>query len=675
MQQTHPSLPIFSDIDIATIETQLDGMLADSRKTIDTLATVEQPDWQNFALPLQNMDMALEDFFSPISHLNGVKNNDELRDVYQNCITKLTEYGSEVGQNAALFAAYERFAANPENGIDTAAQHQWLAHALRDFRLSGIALPEEQQTRFKAINARLAELGQTFSNHVLDATHAWHKHITDKNALAGLPESALQMLAQQAETRDKDGYLLTLDFPVYHAVITYADDRALRQEIYQAFMTRASDQGPQAGEFDNSEYMGETLALRHELAGLLDFSSYAERSLVTKMADSVAQVTGFLRELGTKARPYAEKELATLRTYAQETCGIDDLQSWDFSYISEKYRQSYFALSDEKLREYFPLTKVLDGLFALTEQMFAVSITEETDFDHYHPDVRFFTIRRDGQCVAGFYLDLYARQHKRGGAWMADCRSRYVRADGGEEIPVAFLVCNFRPATGDQPALLGHGEVTTLFHEFGHGLHHMLTAQKVAGISGIAGVEWDAVELPSQFMENWCWQAETIAMISQHFETGEALPATMLDAMLAAKNFNEGLMTLRQVEFALFDMLIHADTSITSAKQIQVTLDNVRQEVAVLSPPTFVRFQHGFSHIFAGGYAAGYFSYKWAEVLSADAFAAFEENGLFDKPTSQAFLHEILEVGSSRPAAESFEAFRGRAPSIDALLRHGGLAA
>ena len=675
MQQAYSSLPIFSNIDISGIEPQLDTLLAANRAQYAELAQISSPTWQNFALPIQIMDMTLEDFFSPISHLNGVKNTDELRDVYQNCIGKLTVYGSELGQDAALFAAYERLAANADNGIATPAQQQWLEKALRDFRLSGIALPAAQQERFKAINSRLAELGQAFSNHVMDATLAWQKSFDDVSALQGLPDSALALLQQQATNKSLDGYLATLDFPVYQAVITYADDRALRQEIYLAFMTKASNKGPQAGQFDNSDIMAETLALRQEMAQLLGFNSYAERSLATKMASRVDEVTGFLQELAKKARPFAEKELTVLRDYAAQACGITDLQSWDFSYVAEKYRQSHYALSDEKLREYFPLEKVLEGLFGLSERLFDVHFEAVDQLDLYHPDVHFFDILRNGQRIASFYLDLYARDHKRGGAWMADCRSRYVKADGAEDTPVAFLTCNFRPASGDRPALLSHDEVTTLFHEFGHGLHHMLTTQNVAGISGIAGVEWDAVELPSQFMENWCWQPESIGMISEHFESAEPLPQAMLDAMLAAKNFNEGLMTLRQVEFALFDMNIHADIGINDAEQIQQALDAVRQQVAVLLPPADVRFQHGFSHIFAGGYAAGYFSYKWAEVLSADAFAAFEEQGLFDKATSDSFLHNILEVGSSRPAAESFAAFRGRAPSIDALLRHAGLVA
>ena len=667
------SLPTFSDIVIGDIEHKLDAILAENRALIKQLVALTPLSWQNFAMPIQHMDMRLEDFFSPISHLNAVKNSDELRDVYQACIAKLTAYGTELGQNSQLYLQYKKLHDGDEFLHYTPAQQQWLKKALLDFHLSGIDLAEVEQQRFKAIKNRLAEISQTYSNNVLDATAAWKRPVT-KAELAGLPESSLGLLAQQAKASDGDcAYLLTLDFPVYHSVITYADSRKLREEIYTAYMTKASDQGPNACDNDNSEVMVEILNLRQELAEILDFENYAERSLATKMANNVDEVETFLESLAQKARLSAQGELQTLKEWAAENLKMHDIQSWDFSYVSEKYRQAFYALNDEELREYFPLEKVLSGLFDIANRLFGISISAVENIDRYHEDVQFYQISRDGQVIAGFYLDLFARDKKRGGAWMADCRSRYIKADNQEELPIAFLTCNFRPASEGKSALLGHGEVTTLFHEFGHGLHHMLTTQNVAGISGIAGVEWDAVELPSQFLENWCWQAQSINLMSEHYDTKAALPEAMLNAMLAAKNFNEGLMMLRQVEFSLFDMRLHCAKKIQSSEQIQKVLDAVRDEVAILRPPTTVRFQHAFSHIFAGGYAAGYFSYKWAEVLSADAFSAFEENGLFDVVTGQSFLQNILQVGSSRPASESFAAFRGREPSTDALLRHAGL--
>ncbi|NRB37374.1 MAG: M3 family metallopeptidase [Pseudomonadales bacterium] len=667
------SLAEFSAINIAAVEAELDQIISSNKSKIDVLTQLDDVSWANFSDPIQQMDMCLEDFFSPVSHLNAVKNSDELRDVYQACIAKLTAYGTELGQNSALQQQYKKLQDAAEFENYSAAQKQWIKKTLLDFHLSGVDLPPAEQERFKTIKNRLAELAQTYSNHVLDATAAWKRPATEAE-LKGLPDSALAMLKQQAQASEIDcEYLLSLDFPVYQAVITYADDRGIREEIYKAYMTKASESGPNAGEFDNSELMVEIVNLRQEMAAILSFDNYGERSLATKMANSVDEVTGFLEKLAHQAKPFAEQELQTLQSWSAENVGLEKVESWDFAYVSEKYRQAFYALNDEALREYFPLQKVLSGLFEIVGRLFNIQIEECDNFDRYHDDVAFYQIKRDGQIIAGFYLDLFARDKKRGGAWMADCRSRYIKADGEEELPIAFLTCNFRPASEGKPALLGHGEVTTLFHEFGHGLHHMLTTENIAGVSGIAGVEWDAVELPSQFLENWCWQAESIQLIAEHYETKEALPQAMLDAMLAAKNFNEGLMMLRQVEFSLFDMHLHCADRLADAGQIQAVLDVVRSEFAVISPPDYVRFQHAFSHIFAGGYAAGYFSYKWAEVLSADAFSAFEEHGLFDQKTGTAFLENILQVGSSRPAAESFKAFRGREPSTDALLRHAGL--
>jgi oligopeptidase A len=673
MQQASLSLPEFSNIDITSIEAQLAALLSANRQHVQQLVRLNAPTWQNFAQPVQAMDMAIADFWAPVSHLNAVQNSDALRDVYQRCIAMLTEYSSELGQNEELYKAYKALEESADFKTYNSAQQQWIKKALRDFHLSGVDLEPAKKQRFKDIKARLADLSQTFSNHVLDATAAWQKHILDKTELQGLPESSLAMLQQIAKSKSLEGYVITLDGPVYQAVMMYADDRSLRQELYMAYMTKASDQGPNAGQFDNSQIMVETLRLRQEIAALLGFACYSERSLFTKMADTVEEVIHFLNDLAEKSVPFARREVAELNRYGREKFGLDAIASWDFAYVSEKYRQEHFSLSDEILREYFPLETVLSGLFTIVGKLFGITISADLDFDSYHPDVRLYNVQKDGEHIASFYFDLFAREKKRGGAWMADCRSRWQKTPETQEIPVAFLTCNFRPSTQDQPALLGHGEVTTLFHEFGHGLHHMLTTQTIAGISGISGVEWDAVELPSQFLENWCWEEESIRLISAHFKTGEPLPHELLGSMLAAKNFNAGITMTRQLEFALFDMAIHSDVTIDKAEKIQAHLDAVREKTAVITPPREVRFQHAFGHIFAGGYAAGYYSYKWAEVLSADAFSLFEEKGLFDQFSGECFLKNILQVGSSRPAAESFAAFRGREPDVQPLLRHSGL--
>lgn len=673
MQQTPLSLPVFSTINIQTIAAQLDEILTSSREKISVLQHEPAPTWESFAIPMQALDMAIEDFWSPISHLNGVKNSDELREVYQRCIEQLTQYSAEMGQNKDLFNAYQRLAAAPEYQQYSPAQKAWVQKALREFTLSGIDLSPEKQERYKAIQSELAALSQQFSNHVLDATAAWHKLITQESELAGLPAAMLAMLKQMAQAKAMDGYLITLDAPIYMAIMMHADNRALREELYRAYMSKASDQGPHAGKFDNSQVMVDILQLKQESAKMLGYASYAERSLVTKMAKNPAEVNTFLNELLVKAMPFAEQEMTILQSYAETSLGIKQIQSWDFAYASEKYRLEHFALSDELLRDYFPLETVLEGLFAIVGKLFGIDIKRLLEVDVYHDDVRFYEIHQNHHVIAGFYVDLFSRDKKRGGAWMADCRSRWQKTSGAEELPVAFLTANFRPATADKPALLSHGEVTTLFHEFGHGLHHMLTTQIVAGVSGIAGVEWDAVELPSQFLENWCWQEASLRLMSAHYQTGEPLPHALLTSLLNAKNFNAGLMMLRQVEFALFDMQIHADTGIKTAQAIQTHLDSVRAKTALIMPPSDNRFQHAFGHIFAGGYAAGYYSYKWAEVLSADAFARFEEEGLLSAAVGKAFLTNILQVGSSRPAAESFKAFRGREPDSTALLRHSGL--
>lgn len=673
------NLPQFSDIDIQGLNQKLDQILEKQRSSLNDLKALDKPTWQNFAEPIQAMDMELEDFWSPVSHLNGVQNCDVLRDVYQEGIAKLTAWGSELGQDAQLFAQYKTLAESDEFVKLSAAQQRWVNKAIRSFKLAGVDLDAEKQKIFIDCQQRLAELSQKFSNNVLDATDNFEHLLAADTALAGVPQAMISMFKAKAEAKNVDGYLIGLDFPSYHAIITYADNATLRKKLYMAYQTKASDMAKHAaddkGQFDNSDVMVETLQLKQTMAKLLGFENYAERSLFTKMANDVEEVVSFLLDLADKSHAFAEQELAVLAEFAKNELDIHKLEPWDISYVAEKYRVAKYSLDNERLREYFPVDKVLAGLFSITSKLFAVDFNEIDSFDRYHEDVRLFEISRDGERIAAFYFDLYARDKKRGGAWMADARSRWQPEVSTQQLPVAFLTCNFRPASEGKPALLSHDEVTTLFHEFGHGLHHMLTRVNVAGVSGIAGVEWDAVELPSQFLENWCWQKESIGFITEHYETKQALPTELLDSMLAAKNFNAGMMMLRQIEFALFDILLHTLENIENPDQIQDLLDQVRDKVAVVFPPLDVRFQHGFSHIFAGGYAAGYFSYKWAEVLSADCFSAFEEEGLMNQKTGLRFLHEILEVGSSRPAAESFKAFRGREPSVEPLLKHSGLAA
>ena len=670
------NLPDFSSINIQQLNDQLDAILSSSRKELVVLKAIEAPNWRNFATPMQAMDMQLEDFWGPIGHLNGVKNSDALRDVYQSCIAKLTAWGAELGQDTDLFKQYQKLADNNEYVQYNDAQNAWLQKALRSFTLAGIDLNKEKQNRFKAIQKRLAELSQSFSNNVLDATANFEHLLSSETALAGVPDSMKAMFKAKAAEKDKEGYLIGLDFPSYHSIVTYANNATLRKKLYFAYQTKASEMAKLSNDetcqFDNSALMVETLQLRQEMAQLLDFKHYAERSLFTKMADNVDEVVAFLLDLADKSQSFAEKEYAALHEFADKELNIKPMNPWDVSYVSEKYRLAKFALDNEQLREYFPVDRVLNGLFEITGSLFNLSFEEQHNFDSYHPDVRLFHIQQNDQTIAAFYFDLYARDKKRGGAWMADARSRWQN-DDIQQLPVAFLTCNFRPANEGKPALLSHDEVTTLFHEFGHGLHHMLTTVNIAGVSGIAGVEWDAVELPSQFLENWCWQPAGLAKITEHYESKTPLPQNLLDNMLAAKHFNAGMVMLRQIEFSLFDILLHTVTTIENSDQIQDLLDQVRDKVAIVEPPLEVRFQHGFSHIFAGGYAAGYFSYKWAEVLSADCFAAFEEEGIMNTETGQRFLTEILQRGSSRPAAQSFEAFRGRKPSIDALLQHSGL--
>ncbi|MDZ4338275.1 MAG: oligopeptidase A [Pseudomonas sp.] len=665
-------LPSYAAIRPEHVEPAVDSILADNRAAMSRLLEQQSgtPSWDGLVLALDELGARLGQAWSPVSHLNAVCNSPELRAAYEACLPKLSEYWTEIGQNQPLFQAYQALAESPAAAGFDVAQKTILEHALRDFRLSGIDLPAEQQKRYGEIQMKLSELASKFSNQLLDATQAWTKHVTDEAALDGLTDSAKAQMKQAAEAKGLDGWLISLEFPSYFAVMTYANDRALREEVYAAYCTRASDQGPNAGKNDNGPVMLEILALRQELAKLLGFANYAELSLASKMAETTDQVLHFLRDLGTRGKPFAEQDLRELQAFASEQ-GCSDLQSWDVGYYSEKLREQRYSISQEILRAYFPIDKVLSGLFAIVEKLYGIQIEELSGFDSWHPDVRLFEIKENGAHVGRFFFDLYARANKRGGAWMDGARDKRRDATGKLISPVANLVCNFTPAVGGKPALLTHDEVTTLFHEFGHGLHHLLTRVEHAGASGINGVAWDAVELPSQFMENWCWEPEGLALISGHYESGEPLPQDLLDKMLAAKNFQSGLMMVRQIEFSLFDFELHATHG--DGRSVLDVLEGIRQEVSVLRPPAYNRFPNSFAHIFAGGYAAGYYSYKWAEVLSADAFSKFEEEGVFNSATGRAFREAILARGGSQEPMVLFVDFRGRPPSIDALLRHLGL--
>lgn len=672
--KSHP-LPPFSAIQsehvLPAVQSLTQSNLAELEAQLEQLQT---PDWDSLVAPLEEREDRLNQAWSPVSHLNGVANNPQLREAYNSSIALLTEYNTRIGQNSALFAAYERLAGHESFSALTTSQQTAVRNALRDFRLAGVSLPDAAKKRYGEIQTRLSDLSNRFSNNVLDATQGWFKHISDAAELQGLPESALASAARAAASKNLEGWVLTLDGPVYLTVMTQADNRDLRREIYTAYMTRASDQGPTAGQWDNTALIEEILQLRQELARLLGFANYAELSIEPKMAQSTSQVLDFLQELAVKSRAQAEEDLNELRRWAKDTHGADNLEVWDVPYYSEKLKEARYQISQEVLRPYFTLPKVLEGLFALNKKLFDIDIAPQQGTETWHADVQFYRVERQGKPLAYFYLDLFAREGKRGGAWMAECRVRRRSAEK-LQLPVAYLVCNFNAPVGDTPSLLTHNEVTTLFHEFGHGLHHMLTQVDVAAVSGINGVAWDAVELPSQFMENWCWEPSVLKSLSGHYKTGESLPDGLIEKMLDAKNFQAAMMILRQIEFALFDFRLHMEYGEPGFPGVQALLDEVRESVAVLVPPAFNRFQNGFTHIFAGGYSAGYYSYKWAEVLSADAFAAFEEHGLFDKETGARFLQEILEKGGSEDAMVLFRRFRGREPDIDALLRHAGIAA
>jgi oligopeptidase A len=666
-------LPAFDQIRPEHVETAITELLKNADVALEKAVGPEVPaEYDALSAVLDVAGERLRMAWSAVGHLNAVADTPELRAAYNATLPKVTETMTRHACDERLYAKYKQISDSPAAAGLSAPRRKALANAIRDFVLSGAELQGAEKERFKQLQEAQAELAQKFSEHVLDATDGY-EYLATEAELEGVPDDVKQAAKAAAESEGKTGYKLTLHFPSYFPVLQYAHDRALRQTLYTAHVTRASELGKT--EHDNSEVMRQLLKLRQEEARLLGYATHAEVSLVPKMANSPAQVEEFLRDLARRARPYAERDLAELRDFARSELSLPDLQAWDIPYASEKLKEARYAFSDQEVKQYFTEPKVLEGLFRIIETLFEVSIRADSA-TVWHPSVRFFRIERAGTLVGQFYLDPYARAGKRPGAWMDDVRGRWARPEGRLQTPVAHLVCNFAPPLEGKPALLTHDEVTTLFHEFGHGLHHMLTQVSDIGVAGISGVEWDAVELPSQFMENFCWEWDVVKRLTAHVDSGAPLPRELFDRMLAAKNFQSGLQTLRQVEFALFDMRLHAEPG--SEDAIQALLDDVRREVGVLKPPSFNRFQHSFSHIFAGGYAAGYYSYKWAEVLSADAWSAFEEStddaGVLSVATGRRYREAVLESGGSRPAMESFKAFRGREPSIDALLRHQGMA-
>ena len=667
-------LPRFADIKTRHITPAIDELLARNRALTSKLLADAPPTWENFVQPFEDANEHLARAWGQVGHLNMVMNSPELREEYNANLPRITQYYAELSQDPGLFKKYKAIRSGNVYPMLNAAQKKVVENELRDFRLGGAELPEGKKARFVTIQEELSALCSRFSDNLLDATNAYTCVLEDEQEVSGLPADELQVAAEAALQAGKKGWLFTLKAPSYGPVMQYADNRELRERMYRAYTTRASEQlveGAVAG-LDNTPLMSQILLLRAEEARMLGFANYAELSLASKMAETPSQIAEFLHELAQRARPFAERDLEELREFASSQFGLNDPQAWDIAYVSEKLRQQRYAFSEQEVKQYFPEDAVLSGLFGLVESLFGLRIKPSTA-PVWHETVRFFEIRDNKEELIGqFYLDLYARASKRGGAWMDDAITRR-RTNKGIQTPVAYLNSNFASPLGGKPALFTHDEVITLFHEFGHGLHHLLTQVEELGVSGISGVEWDAVELPSQFMENFCWEWDVLQGMTRHSDTKAKLPRVLFDKMIAAKNFQSGLQMLRQIEFSLFDLRLHSDYDAGGGQSVQQLLDEVRAEVAVLVPPRFNRFQNSFAHIFSGGYAAGYYSYKWAEVLSADAYSLFEENGVLDAATGSHFRQEILAVGGSRDAMDSFIAFRGREPRIDALLRHNGL--
>ena len=661
--------PRFDQIKTEDIKPALQTAIAEAREQIAAIKAQTHTDWANTVEKLTDITERVGRIWSVVSHLNSVVDTPELRAVYNELMPEITIFFTEIGQDIELYNRFKIIKNSAEFNTLSQAQQTKLNHDLRDFVLSGAELPPEQQAELAQLQTEGAQLGAKFAQNVQDATDAFGIYFDDAAPLAGIPEDSIAMFAAAAQSEGKTGYKIGLQIPHYLAVIQYADNRELREQIYRAYVTRASELSDE-GKFDNTANVEQTLANALKTAKLLGFKNYAELSLATKMADTPEQVLNFLHDLARRAKPFAEKDFAEIKAFARENLNIEDPQSWDLSYAAEKLRQAKYAFSETEVKKYFPISKVLAGLFAQIQKLYGIELAEKT-VPVWHKDVRYFELKQDGQTIGGVYMDLYAREGKRGGAWMDGYKGRRRFADGTLQLPTAYLVCNFTPPVGDKEARLSHDEIITLFHETGHGLHHLLTQVDEVGVSGINGVEWDAVELPSQFMENFVWEYDVLAQMSSHEETGAVLPKELFDKMHAAKNFQRGMFLVRQMEFALFDMEIYHQEDEGRLKEWPQILDKVRQEVAVTQPPAYNRFALSFSHIFAGGYAAGYYSYAWAEVLSADAYAAFEESDDVAE-TGRRFWKEVLAVGGSRSAAESFKAFRGREPSLDALLRHSG---
>lgn len=668
------NLPHFSTIKIPEIEAKLTQLLAENRAEIDRILDANtEYDWDNLFRPLEDLDERLHHFWSPISHMHSVVSSEPLREAYQKCLPKLSAYSSEIGHNHRLFSAIKSIAGSKKYNQLSQAQQKIIDNDLIDFKLSGVDLPKHEQATHAKLCQELSELTNKFEEHILDATQAWHYHVTDSKMLAGLPELSVAQAKQLAEEKKKSGWLFSLEAPSYLSVMMHADSREFRKAMYHAYCTRASDQGPNAGEFDNTGVMQEILKKRLELARLLGFPSFAHYSLARKMVKKPEQVLDFLNDLVTAALPRAKEEFAELQEFAK-SLGTSDLQAWDVAYFSEKLSEHRYAISEETLRPYFPEKQVIDGLFTIVQKLFSIRMEKVEHFDTWHKDVQCFALyNAEGKIFSYLYMDLYARENKRGGAWMDELQTRRKLVNGEVQLPIAFLVCNFsRPLEG-KPALFTHDEVLTLFHECGHSLQHMLTKIDYAGVSGIRGIPWDAVEIASQFLENWAWEKSGIDLISSHFETHEPLSQELFDKMHRAKNFQSAMQMVRQLEFSLFDFRIHLEFDPKIHNQVQTILNEVRSKISVISVPEFNRFQHGFSHIFAGGYAAGYYSYKWAELMSADAFSLFLEKGVFDKATSQKFQKTFLESGGAIEPMELFIEFRGREPKIDALLQQTGI--
>ena len=668
-------LPRFAEIEPHHVEPALDALLAENRAQIKKLATQsDRADWKDFVVPLVLIEERLDRLWATVSHLNAVCDSEDLRRAYEVALEKWTTYQTEVSQNRDLFAGFKRINESGELDRLDLAKQKTVSNAIRDFRLGGVELEGTARQRFAEIATELAAFSNRFEQNLLDATDGWHLDLTAEPDLEGLPETARALARQTAEAAGIEGWRFTLQAPVFIPFMMFSSRRELRREMYHAYVTRASDCGPNAGRWDNSVVMDRILELRSEQATLLGYDQYVDYALVTRMATTSANVQIFLDDLVDRTRSHARKDFDELAKFIAQEAPDTELEVWDLPYWSERLRQSQYQFSQEEVRPYFPLPRVLEGMFDVVRQLFGIVVRPAAATPQvWHPDAMFFEILDDAATVRGqFYLDAYARTNKRGGAWMADCIGRYRKPDGSLQTPVALLTCNFSPPVDDKPSLLTHEDVLTLFHEFGHGLHHMLTKVDEPAVAGINGVPWDAVELPSQFLENWCWERAALDLISGHFESGERLPAELLQNLRDARNFQSGLQMVRQLEFSVFDLRLHLG-EIPGKQSIQDVLNEVRRDVAVVQPPSFNRFQHSFSHIFAGGYAAGYYSYKWAEVLSADAFGRFEEQGLFDRDSGKEFLTEILEQGGVRDPLAMFVAFRGREPSVDTLLRHLGL--